>query len=888
MDAVDLSNLHILVVDDESGALEALADIFEDQHSRVTTAASAAEARIAFHSQQFDVALLDIRLPDARGTDLLREIRESSDSTRCIMVTASSEAEDAINALNEGASAYIQKPIDIDAMKRTIVEVVAKYRQSAEERRQLRDLDIIRSIGEAAMDLDLERMLNNVLRRAVDGTLADAGAILLYDEAPKTLKGEVQYKLSDEPISNYVVGLGEGIAGKVAAERRVMDVEDIAAANLGLPSYLHHAGVVSAIAAPIVSPKGLLGALVITWRTPRAFTVQDRNLMGVISQRLSLATANAKLYEREDASKQRAEYLARVSQELNSQIEDVQEVASRLTRLATERLGDGCTIFLASPDSSVLEVLECYHTVPEKQQLLERRLRERPVIIGEGNVGQAALTLQPVIASPEAILAAYPNRRYLETLGFASSIAVPIRVHGDLLGVMSCSITESDAIFDAEQEALAVEFAERAAVAIENAILLREAERKREELQALFTLTNDISSTLEESRVIESLLAGAAELVGVPACCVASYRPGQGAPVIEHELGMHGGSALEIATAAFEPWSQDMLGSVEPFFVKSLTDCGNDAMAETAGRLRFVSMLSVAIGVEAARERVLMVFTRASDESLEGKSQLLATLGGLAGVALTNALSYKRELAIAERVQQWILTTEFGEHMETGIEGVEIATDYHAALMEANVGGDFYDFFPVVEGLLGIVIGDVSGKGLDAALQTQAAKHTLRAYALDSGGGPPADVLKRTNDAICRMLPADVFITLFYATLDIRTKVLTWANAGHDSPLLCSPDSTVVQLDSSGRALGLMPEAAYTQSDTALKPGDVLLMYTDGLTEARRNGIFLETAGVAGILLRHNHMPPKEIVEHIYDEVREYTSGNLHDDIAMLAIKIVG
>lgn len=886
MDAVDLSNLHILVVDDESGALDALADIFEDQHCRVTTAASAAEARTAFHAQQFDVALLDIRLPDARGTDLLREIRETSDITRCIMVTASSEAEDAINALNEGASAYIQKPIDIDAMKRTIVSVVAKYLQSAEERRKLRDLDVIRSIGEAAMDLDLERMLNNVVHRAVDGIHADAGAILLYDESTRTVRGAIQYNLSDRPISDYVGGIGEGIAGRVAAERRVMDVEDIAAATFGIPSFLQQAGIASAIGAPIASPKGLIGVLLIAWRSPRAFTQEDRNLVGVMSQRLSLATSNAHLYAREDASKQSAEYLARVSQELNSQIEDVHEVVHRLTRLATERLGDGCTIFLAHPESSILEVMGCYHSVAAKQLIIESRLRENPITIGEGTVGQSALTLQPVIGMPESIAAAYPNRRYLEKLGIVASLSVPLRVHGELLGVMSCSISESDGNYDAETIALATEFADRAAVAIENAILLREAERKGDELQALLTLTRAVSSTLQESHVVQSLLTGAAELMSVPACCVAAYRVGQGPPVIEHSLGMHGSSALDIATAALEASSQDMVGRNEPFYLKSLANCGNEALSAAAHRHRFVSLLSVALDVEGSRDRVLMVLTRERDESLEGKSQLLATLGGLAGVALTNALSYKRELTIAERVQQWILSTEFGEPLEIGVEGVEIATVYHAALMEASVGGDFYDAFPVAEGLLGIVIGDVSGKGLDAALQTQAAKHTLRAYALDEGS--PSDVLRRTNDAICRMLPADVFITLFYAILDTRTKVLTWANAGHDSPLLCRPDGTTIPLESSGRALGLMSKAVYAQSDTSLLPGDVLLMYTDGLSEARRNGVFLETSGVAGILSRHNQLPASEIVQHIYSEVTDYTSGNLHDDIAMVAIKIAG
>jgi sigma-B regulation protein RsbU (phosphoserine phosphatase) len=174
---------------------------------------------------------------------------------------------------------------------------------------------------------------------------------------------------------------------------------------------------------------------------------------------------------------------------------------------------------------------------------------------------------------------------------------------------------------------------------------------------------------------------------------------------------------------------------------------------------------------------------------------------------------------------------------------------------------------------------------LDAALQTQAAKHTLRAFALDCAS--PAQVLVRTNDAICRMLPADVFITLFYALLNTETRVLTWANAGHDPALICHLDSSITQLESSGRALGLLSRADYMEFTTPLAAGDVLLMYTDGVTEARNDGVFLETSGVAEILCRNAHLSAREVVDHVYSEVREYASGNLHDDIALLAVKVM-
>lgn len=883
MNPVDLSKLRILIVDDEAGALNALADIFEDQHCRVTTAASGSEARAAFQSSEFDVALLDIRLPDCRGIDLLREIRNASDLTRCIMVTASPDAEDAIDALNEGASAYIQKPIEFEAMTQTILSVVDKYLKSVEERRLLHDLSIVRSVGEAAMDLDLEPMLGNVLARLVDGFHADSGAVFLMHEGELALHGVVQYKLSDRPIAEYVVIPGEGFVGRVVTGRRVMDVEDVGAARLHPHPFLNQAGVVSALAAPIVSPKGVLGVILLGWRKPRAFTVQDRDLIAVAGQRTGLATTNALLYAREDESKQRAEYLARVSQELNSQIEDVQKVVQRVTRLAAERLGDGCAIFLVQRGTNALQAAGSYHTVQAKQQIFDEFTQDSNVIIGEGVIGQVILSQRPFLAAGDALLAGTSQRTFIERLGVTTLLALPLTAHGDVLGALALAITESASVYQPETHALALEFAERAAVAIENAALLRDAQRKREELQSLFGLTRTVSSTLQEPEVMHSILRGTAQLLDVPACCIASYQVGREAVSTQHEIGMPPGHAAEMATVLLQAWPDLMLAADTPFRVRDLRKSGEHSISEAARRLGFVSMLSVALDVEGVRNHTLLVLTNKPDDSLLGKRQLLATLGGLAGVALTNARSYKREQTIAERVQQWILSTEFGEAPEHA-DGIEIATDYHAALVEASVGGDFYDLFPVGPQLMGVVIGDVSGKGLDAALQTQAVKHTLRAYALESRS--PARVLNRTNEAMCQMLPADVFITLFYALLDTETHAVVWANAGHDAPLHRRADASIETLDSSGRALGLLAGATYGEFQTYLHPGDLLLLYTDGLSEARKDGEFLETSGVADLLRGHMNLSAHELVEHIYEEVREYTSDHIHDDIALLALKV--
>lgn len=886
MNSVFVDKLSILIVDDEPGALDALGDIFEDQNCSVTKASTGRAAREAIRSHTFDVALLDIRLPDVRGTDLLREIRAASDSTRCIMVTASAEAEDAISALNDGASAYVTKPINVPEMMDKIQEAVAKYRKTVEDRRRLRELDVVKSVGDVAMDLDLDRLLDSVLQATVDGFEAGVGAIFLLQSDARTLQGATQIGFSDRPITEYRVSMGEGFTGRVAAQDRVLSIEDLYTIGFEVPTQLADSGVISVIGAPIKAPLGLVGVILLGWRTPRAFTTGDHHLISVLAQRIGLAITNARLFAQEDASKKRAEYLARVSQDLNSRIENEKAIVDRVTRLATERLGDGCAIFLIRPGSDALEGVRSFHRNPSKQTLMEEQLRARPVRLGEGNVGRVAETGQTIVSGPEAI-AAYPERPYLADVGIRSTIALPLRAHGDVFGVMSVSITDSDRAYTYADLRLAEEFAGRASVAIENARLLRESQNKQADLQSLYQMTRVVTSSLREHEVLESLLRGTASLLGTPIAFIATVNPDRGVPQVNKQTGLTQADASEVATVCLRPWREEMLEGEEPFFIEDLQAADDPGVVECAQRHNLRSLISVPFEVDGQQEGTLVALTHRVHTLSARRRQLLIAIGALAGVAITNARSFDRERRIAARLQEWILSTE----VDVDLGSIEVATDYHAALNEATVGGDFFDVFNAGPDLVGIVIGDVSGKGLEAALHIQAVKHTLRAYALSeatdrSGPVPPRDVLARTNDAICYMLPNDVFITLFYGVVNVRDCTLRYANAGHDAPILFRADESVEMLESTGRALGLLRNAVYEDVSQPLATGDTLLLYTDGVTEARRDGRFLETEGVISLLRNHVHESADEIVRGIYDDTAAYAGGSLHDDIALLALRV--
>jgi serine phosphatase RsbU (regulator of sigma subunit) len=184
----------------------------------------------------------------------------------------------------------------------------------------------------------------------------------------------------------------------------------------------------------------------------------------------------------------------------------------------------------------------------------------------------------------------------------------------------------------------------------------------------------------------------------------------------------------------------------------------------------------------------------------------------------------EQELRVARLIQQTLLPKAVPE-----LGGWDVAAYYQPA---REVGGDFYDFLELDEGHLGLVIGDVTDKGVPAALVMATTRTMLRASAqrLDS----PAEVLKRVNDVIVRDIPPNMFITCLYAILDTRSGKLRYANAGHDLPYLRHKGrpGDASELRARGMPLGLMPGMFYEEKEAVLEEGDSILFYNDGLVEA--------------------------------------------------------
>jgi len=184
----------------------------------------------------------------------------------------------------------------------------------------------------------------------------------------------------------------------------------------------------------------------------------------------------------------------------------------------------------------------------------------------------------------------------------------------------------------------------------------------------------------------------------------------------------------------------------------------------------------------------------------------------------------EQELQVARRIQQASLPKVVPE-----LEGWQITPFYRPA---REVGGDFYDFHPLSQGRLGLVVGDATGKGVPAALVMSTTCGMLRAVSQALDSSSPGEMLGRVNEALCTSIPDNMFVTCFYAVLDTNSGSLSYANAGHDLPYLHRCHGDAEELRARGMPLGLMPGMDYEEKEIELDVGEGVFFYSDGLVEA--------------------------------------------------------
>jgi hypothetical protein len=242
------------------------------------------------------------------------------------------------------------------------------------------------------------------------------------------------------------------------------------------------------------------------------------------------------------------------------------------------------------------------------------------------------------------------------------------------------------------------------------------------------------------------------------------------------------------------------------------------------------------------------------------------------------------ELTLARRVQHDLFP------LENSLAGsLQFAAK---CLPSYEVGGDLYDVFEMDSGEVGMVLGDVSGKGLPAALLMGVVQGAVRASSVTGMPAQHEQAAERLNHLLCMKTARERFVSLFWCYFDRRASVLRYVNAGHLPPLLIRQDAggsqKVIRLDSGGPVLGLLPGARYTQAEVQVEPGDLLVVFSDGILEAANsNDEEFGEQGVLNSVARNWNSPPREVCGGILADVRTFLGKELpQDDQTLLVIQL--
>ncbi|EGG44652.1 regulatory protein [Streptomyces griseoaurantiacus M045] len=573
--------------------------------------------------------------------------------------------------------------------------------------------------------------------------------------------------------------------------------------------------------------------------------------------------------------------------------DDLDGLLQRTVERARDMLdGDAAFLLLATDDETELEV-RASTGLPSARQ----RFARVPVEAGPGRYGSARMP------SVHDDLAAVPGAvPLLGGTGMRSVVTVPLKVEGRLTGSLGVA-AESPSRYSNE-EALRLQFAaDRIALAVESARLGELERLRRGSLSFLVEASDLLAGTLDRDQTL-ALMAQMTIPTLATWCAVYTIAEPSSDPYLsyvlhEDEERIDGLKALlskidppePIPTPGARVWTAPAQAAHQAALRTSMRSLGLGEPASATSGVGTTLATASAVGGETvvlplvARNRVIGMLTlgKPTDDHFRQEIlELAEDLSRRAALALDNARLYSERTAISQSLQRSLLPPEL-----PSIDGVEVEVIYRAAGEGNEVGGDFYDLFPIRDGAYGFAIGDVCGTGPEAAAVTGLARHALRLLAREGFGGPA--VLERLNSAILDEGARSRFLTLLYGELwpqEDGSAVLKVVCAGHPLPLRLRQDGTVESAAEPQPLLGVMDDLELYEETVTLDPGDVLLCVTDGVTERREGTRMLGDDGLADVLTGCTGLTAGAVAARVMRAVERFASAAPSDDMAILAMRV--
>lgn len=460
------------------------------------------------------------------------------------------------------------------------------------------------------------------------------------------------------------------------------------------------------------------------------------------------------------------------------------------------------------------------------------------------------------------------------------ALFVPLVHKGEMIAHITMDERGSRHDFTAEEISIVEAIASQAAISLANARLLACEHEASEMNRMLAEASRLLASTIELDKGLPEALA-----------MVGSALDASGIAILLHadtEWLMRYGWAVSESltghrfTAAQDDGHEHARVSREPFLVTDASQSG-DWSARFARRMGFAAFAIKPMVVRGKFIGTIDFGFKAPRRFDDAMRDTLSRIAYAFASAIDNARLYEVEHNIAETLQDMLVV------LPARLDGVRFASSYESATFEAGrVGGDFIDLFEVDARTVGVVIGDVSGKGLEAAVITSLIRNTIRAHALD--GMDPVAVCTKTNTVICRFTGPEEFVTLFFGLLDTDTGEVRYVSAGHPPAVILSADGSAEELCVSSPVVGAFEKPVFEQASVTLGRGERLVLFSDGVTEARSPdaGGFLGQEGLSRVLASRADVPTEELAETLMSDVLAYSQGVLRDDAALLVVEVSG
>jgi len=563
--------------------------------------------------------------------------------------------------------------------------------------------------------------------------------------------------------------------------------------------------------------------------------------------------------------------LVEISEEINSSL-DLDEVLQKTATLV-KRLVDFEIFGVMLLDESTQRL---YHRFTIGYG--EQASKDWQIPLGQGITGTAAATGRAVRVGDVR-----EDPRYINIIdSVRSELVVPLVVKGQSIGVLDIQSTQVD-YFTRDQQSVLTLMASRLAVAIENARLFERVRSQADTLRVLNEVGREANSILD----VEELLRRAAELVKR----VINYQIlgillyDEATNVFRHRLDVKYGQSAQgkLRVTPNEGIVGAAISSGQPVRVPDVTQDPRYFMVNPETR----SELAIPMIHKGRVVGVLDLESPQTNYFTEDHVQTLTILAAHLAVSLENARLYEqlardearmdRELTAAQRLQNALLRP---------VPTVDFGLDIAARILSARqVCGDLYDFLAYGTQQLGVALGDVSGKGSAAALYGAVATGILRS--LSPHKLQPAELLRQLNQLVSDRRVEGRYMTFCFATWQKARRILRVANAGQTQPLLWK-DGHVEQLKLSGFPIGIFDDATYDEWSVKLAKGDILVFYSDGLTEAANpEGKFFGGNRLIEVLEKHTKLSSSDLADRMLEEVQEFTEGGaITDDRTLVVMKV--